>query len=244
MSTFHLSIEVPEGKTPWYVAEQLRRVVWLMGELHGDEWPAPLEAAAGYVVTDSSGNGVGRWSLEHLEPAAGDQAGPLERAARRSRDRAGVASPEGLGGASADPENNEHNAFVQDFLTRWREQFIGTPPTGGDRDVRDYRRIDEVIEMVQETYGARSTPDIEEPAPATTDLFYERAKWPLGTTVTDAEDSQRRGVLVKRVARLWVDRDRKPPMVRWHGKLDAVEVPWERLRPVHGNNDNDQEPSA
>lgn len=61
------------------------------------------------------------------------------------------------------------------------------------------------------------------------DLYYEKADWPLGTLVTDAEYPELRGVLVKRVARFWVDRDRKPPMVRWHGKLDAVEIPWERM---------------
>lgn len=63
-----------------------------------------------------------------------------------------------------------------------------------------------------------------------TDLFYERSRWPLGQPVCDADDPARHGVLVRRVARFWVDRDSKPPMVRWDRKIDAVPVPWERLR--------------
>lgn len=64
------------------------------------------------------------------------------------------------------------------------------------------------------------------------DSFYEKARWPLGTLVRDPDDHQRRGAIVRRVAPFWVDRDSKPPMVRWHGKLDAVEIPWERLEQV------------
>lgn len=66
-------------------------------------------------------------------------------------------------------------------------------------------------------------------------LFYEKASWPVGTTVQDPENPQRLGVMVKRTARLWVDRDAKPALVRWHGQIDAVAVPWELLkRPAMG----------
>lgn len=61
------------------------------------------------------------------------------------------------------------------------------------------------------------------------DLFYQRSRWPLGMRVSHADDPELRGMLVRRVARFWVDRDRKPPMVRWDGKIDAVHVPWESL---------------
>lgn len=63
-----------------------------------------------------------------------------------------------------------------------------------------------------------------------TAAYYERASWPLGTTVQDLENPGRRGMLVRRCARRWVDRDSRPPMVRWHGTVDAVPVPWADLR--------------
>jgi hypothetical protein len=64
--------------------------------------------------------------------------------------------------------------------------------------------------------------------------FYEKSLWPLGERVIDCDDPSRRGVLVRRVARLWVDRDSKPPMVRWDGKIDAVEIPWDQLHRARG----------
>lgn len=70
------------------------------------------------------------------------------------------------------------------------------------------------------------SPDIERDD---SDAFYERAAWPLGTIVIHPDDG-RLGDLVRRTARAWVDRERKPPMVRWRGKIDAVEVPWWELR--------------
>lgn len=60
-----------------------------------------------------------------------------------------------------------------------------------------------------------------------TDDFYRVASWRIGTGVRHRDG--RTGVLVRRAARFWVDRDTKPPMVRFDRKLDAVEVPWHEL---------------
>jgi hypothetical protein len=58
----------------------------------------------------------------------------------------------------ADPENADHNAFAQDFLSRWSDRFIGeTPPDIGDR-ADDYDRLQAVIEMIQETYAKPEEP--------------------------------------------------------------------------------------
>jgi hypothetical protein len=62
--------------------------------------------------------------------------------------------------------------------------------------------------------------------------FYERAAWPKGTPVVHPDDPTLYGTLVKRTARNWIDRDRRPPMVRWHGRIDAEEIEWERLQRV------------
>lgn len=75
--------------------------------------------------------------------------------------------------------------------------------------------------MPRDSLPTHSSGDVE--------LFYERSAWPLGTLVRHPADPAQVGSLVRRVARAWVDRDRRPPMVRWHGKIDAVEVPWDRL---------------
>lgn len=65
--------------------------------------------------------------------------------------------------------------------------------------------------------------------PASHESYYERAAWSVGTPVQDPDDPKRHGTLVRRCARLWVDRYRRPPLVRWHGATDAVPVPWQRL---------------
>lgn len=68
------------------------------------------------------------------------------------------------------------------------------------------------------------------------DDFYERASWPLGTRVRIiGGDKGLVGSLVRRCARNWVDRNRKLPMVRWDGKIDAVEVSWDCLKRVVGD---------
>lgn len=56
----------------------------------------------------------------------------------------------------------------------------------------------------------------------------ERSSWPLGTRVQHPENPTVRGQIVKRGGRQWSSRY-KLPMVRWDGKIDAVEVTWERL---------------
>lgn len=42
-------------------------------------------------------------------------------------------------------------------------------------------------------------------------------------------DSGIPGTLVRTVSFLPIDRDRKPPMVRWHGCIDAEEIDWDLL---------------
>lgn len=156
---YHLTINLGDFGTedeasPGDVLGVLKNVVWLLGEQPYDEWPEPMQ---NYVITYRDRT-VGSWTVQRPDaepPERGDTDADLALAAGIAHLRTG-ARPERT---SADPENNDHNAFVQDFLTRWREQYIGTPPTN-DRDMRDYRRVDEVIEMVQETYGAR-TPDAD-----------------------------------------------------------------------------------
>jgi hypothetical protein len=68
--------------------------------------------------------------------------------------------------------------------------------------------------------------------------FYSRTTWAtVGQVVADADDPSRHGTVVKRGGRQWSSRD-KLPMVRWHGKIDAETVPWERLArvvPMHRN---------
>lgn len=61
------------------------------------------------------------------------------------------------------------------------------------------------------------------------EAYYERAAWPVGAPVQDPDDPARRGTLVRQCARLWVDRDRRPPLVRWHGTTNAVPIPWYEL---------------
>lgn len=52
----------------------------------------------------------------------------------------------------ADPTNSMHNAFVQDFLSRWREKFIGEVIEGpGDR-FDDSEAIELAIELIQGNY--------------------------------------------------------------------------------------------
>lgn len=58
--------------------------------------------------------------------------------------------------------------------------------------------------------------------------FYAKAAWGVGTTVFDADDPSKVGTIVKRGGGIWVNRD-KLPLVRWHGKIDAEPVAWERL---------------
>lgn len=74
--------------------------------------------------------------------------------------------------------------------------------------------------------------------------FYRVAKLPLGATVHDVEDPARVGALVRRAARNWVDRDTKPPMVRWRGILDAEPIPWERIVENHGPATASEEPQS
>lgn len=62
----------------------------------------------------------------------------------------------------------------------------------------------------------------------TPEAFYRRTGWPVGTLVRHPDDPERHGTIVKRGGRFWVSRD-KLPMVRWHGKIDAEPVEWERL---------------
>lgn len=85
-------------------------------------------------------------------------------------------------------------------------------------------------------HGGSNTGPHDRPAGWTTgqdvldhEAYYERAAWPVGTPIQDPDDPQRRGTLVRQCARLWVDRDRRPPLVRWHGTINAVPVPWYRL---------------
>lgn len=62
----------------------------------------------------------------------------------------------------------------------------------------------------------------------TVDEFYARAKYPKGTRVQHPDDPNVRGSIVKKGGQIWVSRD-KLPWVRWDGKIDAVQVPWEEL---------------
>lgn len=62
--------------------------------------------------------------------------------------------------------------------------------------------------------------------------FYRRSRWRIGTLVHDTADHSRRGVIVKRGGQQWVSRD-KLPMVRWHGKIDSVSVPWDSIEEHH-----------
>jgi hypothetical protein len=71
--------------------------------------------------------------------------------------------------------------------------------------------------------------------PVSHEVYYERAAWPVGVTVQDPNNPARRGTLVRRCAALWVDRDRKPPLVRWHGTVDAAPVPWAQLARLAGS---------
>jgi hypothetical protein len=76
----------------------------------------------------------------------------------------------------------------------------------------------------------------QEPAPRDDhEAYYERAAWPAGTSIQDPDDPTRHGTLVRPCARLWVDRDRRPPLVRWHGTTDAVPIPWHELHRVTGS---------
>lgn len=58
------------------------------------------------------------------------------------------------------------------------------------------------------------------------DDFYRAADLPLGARV---HGDGRTGSIVRRAARLWIDRDSRPPMVRWDGKVDAEVVSWQEL---------------
>lgn len=62
----------------------------------------------------------------------------------------------------------------------------------------------------------------------TSEEFYRRTSWRVGTLVGDARDLSRKGVIVKRGGRFWASRDRLP-MVRWDGIIPSEEVEWERL---------------
>lgn len=62
--------------------------------------------------------------------------------------------------------------------------------------------------------------------PRALEVFYAVSRLPVGHRVTDGD---RRGSVVRRAARYWVDRDRKPPMVRWDGLIDAEVIEWEVL---------------
>lgn len=57
-------------------------------------------------------------------------------------------------------------------------------------------------------------------------VYYAVARLPLGHRITDGE---RRGSVVRRAAPRWVDRNVRPPMVRWDGKIDAEVIAWETL---------------
>lgn len=61
------------------------------------------------------------------------------------------------------------------------------------------------------------------------DDFYALARLPLGALVSDRERPELVGTLVRRTTRTWVARDTKPPLVRWHGRIDAEPIPWSRL---------------
>lgn len=56
--------------------------------------------------------------------------------------------------------------------------------------------------------------------------FYRVSELPLGTRVSDGA---RHGSIVRRAARLWVDAERKPPRVRWDGKIDSEAMTWQQL---------------
>lgn len=56
--------------------------------------------------------------------------------------------------------------------------------------------------------------------------FYVASRLSIGERVCDGS---RYGSIVRRAARYWVDANSKPPMVRWDGMVDAVEVPWQLL---------------
>ena len=47
---------------------------------------------------------------------------------------------------NADIHNSQHNAFVQDWLTEWKTEFIPTPND-------DYDVIETAIELIQSTYN-------------------------------------------------------------------------------------------
>lgn len=65
----------------------------------------------------------------------------------------------------------------------------------------------------------------------TPEEFYERTKWPIGTTVRDTQDHSRIGVIVAQGGRIWVNRT-KLPYVRWHGIIDAEPVAWDRIERI------------
>jgi hypothetical protein len=53
----------------------------------------------------------------------------------------------------ADPANSMHNAFVQDWLSRWREANIGEVVEGPGDAFDDSTDIESVIELIQGTYN-------------------------------------------------------------------------------------------
>lgn len=63
------------------------------------------------------------------------------------------------------------------------------------------------------------------------DLFYLVADLQLGDRV---HRDGRHGSIVRRAARLWVDRDARPPMVRWDGEIDAKTMSWEDVASCAG----------
>jgi hypothetical protein len=95
------------------------------------------------------------------------------------------------------------------------------------------RRAEQIDRLIDEAIReARVLPTKRPDNQAEVDRFYIASAWPAGTLVRDLDDPDRIGDLVRRVARLWVDRDSKPPLVRWRGRLDTEEIPWNRIERV------------
>lgn len=106
------------------------------------------------------------------------------------------------------------------------EQQTVCGPTRAAKMIADEQRHDEPATAEDATPTSPPiTPLREDP-----DLFYAVSAWKIGQRVTDrVNPGSVTGVLVRRAARNWVDRDTHPPMVRWDRAIDAVEVPWHSI---------------